>query len=99
MPQMMLMSVVFPAPFGPSRAKISPWRISRFTFFRASKPEAYVLPRPDTVRMGAPDPFPVRGECIARDIAARGSGVNPRLYGAAGPHQIAVGPASSDFGI
>src|SRR5262249_40507931 len=39
MPQMMLMRVVLPAPFGPSRAKISPRRISRLMFFRASKPE------------------------------------------------------------
>ena len=29
--------VVFPAPFGPRRAKISPLRISKLTFFRASK--------------------------------------------------------------
>ena len=29
MPQMMLISVVLPAPFGPSSAKISPLRISR----------------------------------------------------------------------
>ena len=29
MPQMMLISVVLPAPFGPSNAKISPLRISR----------------------------------------------------------------------
>ena len=39
-PQMMLMSVVLPAPFGPSSAKISPRRISRSTFFSALKPEA-----------------------------------------------------------
>ena len=40
MPQMMLMSVVLPAPFGPSNAKISPRRISRSTFFSAWKPVA-----------------------------------------------------------
>ena len=40
MPQTMLMSVVLPAPFGPSRAKISPLAISRLTFFSASKPPA-----------------------------------------------------------
>src|SRR5215831_15032043 len=44
-PQTMLMSVVLPAPFGPSSAKISPRRISRLTFFSALKPEAYVLDR------------------------------------------------------
>ena len=40
MPQMMLISVVLPAPFGPSSAKISPRRISRSTFLRAWKPVA-----------------------------------------------------------
>ena len=40
MPQTMLMSVVLPAPFGPSSAKISPWRISRLTSLSAWKPEA-----------------------------------------------------------
>ena len=32
---MMLIIVVLPAPLGPSRAKISPFWISRSTFFRA----------------------------------------------------------------
>jgi hypothetical protein len=40
MPQTMLMSVVLPAPFGPSSAKISPRRMSRLTRLSASKPEA-----------------------------------------------------------
>ena len=40
MPQMMLISVVLPAPFGPSRAKISPLAISRSMSFSAWKPEA-----------------------------------------------------------
>jgi len=40
MPHTMLISVVLPAPFGPSRAKISPLRISRLTFFSACSPEA-----------------------------------------------------------
>ena len=40
MPQTMLISVVLPAPFGPSRAKISPRRMSRLTSFSAVKPEA-----------------------------------------------------------
>jgi hypothetical protein len=39
-PQTMLMSVVLPAPFGPSSAKISPRRMSRLTCFSAWKPEA-----------------------------------------------------------
>src|ERR1700693_1851715 len=48
MPQMVLMSVVFPAPFGPSRAKISPRRISRSMFLSAWRPDAKVLERFDT---------------------------------------------------
>ncbi len=40
MPQMMLMSVVLPAPLGPSSAKISPRLISRLMFFSAVKPDA-----------------------------------------------------------
>ena len=39
-PQTMPMSVVLPAPLGPSRAKISPCRISRSTFLSAVSPEA-----------------------------------------------------------
>jgi hypothetical protein len=39
-PQMMLISVVLPAPFGPSRAKISPRRMVRSTLFSASNPDA-----------------------------------------------------------
>jgi hypothetical protein len=35
MPQTMLMSVVLPAPLGPSSAKISPRRMSRSTRFSA----------------------------------------------------------------
>src|SRR5882762_514597 len=48
MPQMILMSVVLPAPFGPSSAKISPRLISRSTFFNAANPEAYILLNPLT---------------------------------------------------
>ena len=51
-PQMMLMSVVLPAPFGPSSAKISPRRISRETFFSAWNPEAYFFDRLWTEMMG-----------------------------------------------
>ena len=40
MPQTMLISVVLPAPFGPSSANISPRRISRSMPFSAWKPEA-----------------------------------------------------------
>ena len=39
-PQTMPISVVLPAPLGPSRPKISPRRISRSTRFRACRPEA-----------------------------------------------------------
>jgi len=39
-PQMMLISVVLPAPLGPSSAKISPARMSRLTLRSAVKPEA-----------------------------------------------------------
>ncbi|MNR47199.1 hypothetical protein D3C85_1662690 [compost metagenome] len=46
MPQMMLISVVLPAPFGPSRPKISPRWISRLTFLSAWNPEAYCLDKP-----------------------------------------------------
>src|SRR5438876_5757214 len=48
MPQMVLISVVFPAPLGPSKAKISPRRMSRSTLLSAWKPEAKVLERFDT---------------------------------------------------
>ena len=40
MPQTMLISVVLPAPFGPSSAKISPAPISRLMLFSAWNPEA-----------------------------------------------------------
>jgi hypothetical protein len=39
MPQMMLISVVLPAPFGPSSAKISPRWMSRLMSLSALKPE------------------------------------------------------------
>src|SRR6186713_1033558 len=52
MPQMTLMSVVLPAPFGPSSAKISPWRISRSMSFSALRPEAYVFETRDTETAG-----------------------------------------------
>src|SRR6187431_1781625 len=53
MPQMMLISVVLPAPFGPSRAKISPFRISRSTGFKASTPPAYCLRKPRMERIAS----------------------------------------------
>jgi hypothetical protein len=37
-PQMTLIKVVLPAPFGPKRAIISPFFISKLTFLRASNP-------------------------------------------------------------
>ncbi len=49
---MTLMSVVLPAPFGPSSAKISPRRISRLIFFSAVRPDGYVFERLDTEMMG-----------------------------------------------
>ena len=52
MPQMMLISVVLPAPFGPSSAKISPRRISRLTFLTAERPDAYVFDRLTTEMIG-----------------------------------------------
>src|SRR5579871_4357091 len=52
MPQMMLISVVLPAPFGPSRAKISPALMSRLMFFSALKPDSYVFDRLATEMMG-----------------------------------------------
>ena len=36
-------NVVFPAPLGPNRAKISPLLISKETFFSALNPVLYVL--------------------------------------------------------
>src|SRR5688500_8354446 len=45
-PQTMLIRVVLPAPFGPSKAKISPLSMSRSTARSASWPDAYLLPRP-----------------------------------------------------
>jgi len=42
-PHTIPMSVVFPAPFGPSSAKISPRRISRSTSSSARNPDAYVF--------------------------------------------------------
>src|SRR5262249_37795697 len=51
MPQMMLISVVLPAPFGPSRAKISPRLMSRLTFLSALKPDSYVFDRLATEMM------------------------------------------------
>jgi hypothetical protein len=39
-PQMMLIKVVLPAPFGPSSAKISPRAMSRSTGFSACSPDA-----------------------------------------------------------
>src|SRR6185436_6148524 len=58
-PQTMPISVVLPAPFGPSSAKISPCSISRLMFLRAWKPDAYVLERLDTARTGG------MGGCLA----------------------------------
>ncbi len=40
MPQVIEISVVLPAPFGPSSARISPRSISRLTARTASRPES-----------------------------------------------------------
>src|SRR6185312_13178843 len=53
MPQTALMSVVFPAPLGPSSAKISPRPIWRSIALSATNPEAYVLVRPLMVTIGS----------------------------------------------
>src|SRR4030095_11325863 len=53
MPQMMLISVVLPAPFGPSSAKISPRRMSRSSGFSASAPCAYFFRNPRMDRTGS----------------------------------------------
>src|SRR4051812_789510 len=45
MPQMIEISVVLPAPFGPSSAKISPRLMSRSTPFSALNEEPYVFDR------------------------------------------------------
>ena len=37
-PQIILIKVVLPAPFGPRRAIISPFLISKLIFFKASNP-------------------------------------------------------------
>src|ERR1700686_2933336 len=52
MPQMMLIKVVLPAPFGPRSARISPRRIVRSIRLSALRPPAYVLLRPVTVTTG-----------------------------------------------
>src|SRR6188472_3694601 len=44
-PQMMLISVVLPAPLGPSNAKISPRWMSKLTLLSAWYPVAYVFDR------------------------------------------------------
>src|SRR5687767_9169585 len=60
MPHTMLISVVLPAPFGPSRAKISPFWISRLVLCRACTPDLYDLVRFWIEMMGAmgPRPYP-----------------------------------------
>jgi 3-oxoacyl-[acyl-carrier-protein] synthase II len=51
----MLISVVLPAPFGPSSAKISPGRISRETFVSACWPLAYVFDETNAVKLAFGD--------------------------------------------
>ena len=52
-PQMMLISVVLPAPLGPSSAKISPRWMSRSIDLSAWTPVPYVLRRPRIERIGS----------------------------------------------
>src|ERR1700716_3598307 len=52
MPQMMLIRVVLPAPFGPRSARISPRRMVRSMRLSACRPLAYVLLTPATVTIG-----------------------------------------------
>src|SRR2546426_4917383 len=69
MPQTMLMSVVLPAPFGPSSAKISPSRISRSMRFSALSPDAYVLDIPAMEMIGDMRLAPVDGaEALAAEV-------------------------------
>src|SRR5258708_38384569 len=75
-PQIKLISVVLPAPLGPSRAKISPRRISRLTLFRAWKPDAYVFVRFLTEMIGGTRPrdqsYVPDGQSHVRHPTARG---------------------------
>src|ERR1700684_604464 len=91
MPQMMLISVVLPAPLGPSRAKISPLSISRFTGFKASTPKAYDLTTPliertgfkaaaRPARSGIPDPLDDRAGVIGGAAAAAQIGGAHRVH-------------------
>src|SRR5436853_3828525 len=74
MPQMMLMSVVLPAPLGPSRAKISPFLISRLTPRSATKPDAYVFVTFSTAMIervavgGAADVLGMEGKALSRSF-------------------------------
>src|SRR5260221_13003762 len=82
MPHTMLMSVVLPAPFGPRSAKISPFTMSRSTFFSACRPEAYVLVRLEIDRIGGMKRpiVPSLAADHAKAYANRGKGF--RTYGA-----------------
>src|SRR4051794_1527621 len=60
MPQITLIRVVLPAPFGPSSAKISPRSISRLTPLRALNPDAYSFESLETVMMGDTRPEDTR---------------------------------------
>src|SRR6476619_3921940 len=70
MPQTMLISVVLPAPFGPSSAKISPRRMSRSPLCNARKPVAYVLPRERMAMIGEAES--VTGTIFCEGASAQG---------------------------
>src|SRR3546814_18258014 len=68
MPQTLLISVVLPAPLGPSRAKISPRRMSRSIDLSAWKPAAWVLPSALIEMMG----------CMRGPVTCAGDGYRRR---------------------
>src|SRR6185312_4003159 len=97
MPQMMLISVVLPAPLGPSSAKISPRSISRSIDFSAWKPDAYVLDRSLTEMTGCMGVRPLK------ELAEGGSGWRSRLCRGvasllpAAPRGMIVGDEAAPF--
>src|SRR5262245_63760185 len=72
----MLISVVLPAPLGPSKAKISPRRMSRLMFFSAWNPDAYTLERFEIEMTGC-----IRvslAKLLARNVGTITAGASPR---------------------
>src|SRR6478672_6515521 len=71
----MLISVVLPAPLGPSSAKISPRRISRLMSLRATSPEAYVLNSFEIEMMGCMGMRTFMRKSVGGDWMRGGSGL------------------------